>query len=81
MIGEDGRITDEAPERFRGMSAEKAQEAVVAELREQGLIRGEEPYTHSVPFSHRSGEEDRAADLAAVVLPHGRDGEAGDRAP
>jgi valyl-tRNA synthetase len=56
VIGEDGRITDEAPERFRGMGAEKARDAVVAELREQGLIRGEEPYTHSVPFSHRSGK-------------------------
>ncbi len=56
VIGEDGRITDEAPERFRGMGAEKAREAVVTELREQGLIRGEEPYTHSVPFSHRSGK-------------------------
>ena len=28
----------------------------MAALREQGLIRGEEPYVHSVPFSHRSGE-------------------------
>jgi valyl-tRNA synthetase len=56
VIGEDGRITDEAPERFRGMSADEAQKAVIDELREQGLIRGEEPYTHSVPFSHRSGE-------------------------
>ena len=56
VIGEDGRITDEAPERFRGMATEEAREAVVAELREQGLIRGEEPYTHSVPFSHRSGQ-------------------------
>jgi valyl-tRNA synthetase len=56
VIGEDGRISDEAPERFRGMTATEAQEAVVAELGEQGLIRGEEPYTHSVPFSHRSGE-------------------------
>ena len=56
VIGEDGRITDEAPERFRGMTAVEAHQAVVAELREQGLIRGEEPYTHSVPFSHRSGQ-------------------------
>jgi valyl-tRNA synthetase len=56
VIGEDGRITDEAPERFRGMTTQEAQEAVVAELREKGLIRGEQPYTHSVPFSHRSGE-------------------------
>jgi valyl-tRNA synthetase len=56
VIGEDGRITDEAPERFRGMTTDEAREAVVAELREQELIRGEEPYTHNVPFSHRSGE-------------------------
>ncbi len=56
VIGEDGLITDEAPERFRGMTAGDAQEAVVAELRERGLIRGEAPYAHSVPYSHRSGE-------------------------
>ena len=29
---------------------------MLAALREQGLIRGEEPYVHSVPHSHRSGE-------------------------
>jgi valyl-tRNA synthetase len=56
VIGEDGRITDAAPERFRGITVDEAREAVIAALREEGLIRGEEPYTHSVPFSHRSGE-------------------------
>jgi valyl-tRNA synthetase len=56
VIGENGLITEEAPERFRGMTPPEAQEAVVAELRERGLIRGEQPYTHSVPYSHRSGE-------------------------
>jgi len=56
VIGEDGRITAEAPERFRGMTTAEAQETVIGELREQGLLREEEPYTHSVPFSHRSGE-------------------------
>jgi valyl-tRNA synthetase len=56
VIGEDGRITDAAPEHFRGLTAAEAQQAVIAELRERGLLRGEEPYTHSVPFSHRSGE-------------------------
>jgi valyl-tRNA synthetase len=56
VIGEDGRITDEAPERFRDITAEEAQKAVIDELRERGLIRGEESYAHSVPFSHRSGE-------------------------
>ncbi len=56
VIGEDGRMVEPAPERFVGMTAAEAQEAVVGELRDQGLLRGEEPYTHSVPFSHRSGE-------------------------
>jgi valyl-tRNA synthetase len=56
VIGEDGLITDEAPERFRGLSIEQAREAVVAELREQGLIARTEALTHDVPFSQRSGE-------------------------
>ena len=56
VIGEDGRITDEAPERFRGLSTEEAQRAVVAELQAEGLITRTEPLTHTVPFSHRSGQ-------------------------
>jgi valyl-tRNA synthetase len=56
VIGEDGRITDEAPERFRGMTVDQARAAVVEELREQGLIARTEAYTHEVPFSQRSGE-------------------------
>jgi valyl-tRNA synthetase len=55
-IGPDGRLTAEAGERFAGMTAAVAQEAVVAALREEGALSAEEPYTHSVPFSHRSGE-------------------------
>src|SRR5688572_18816391 len=55
VIGEDGRITDAAPERFRGLEADEASAAVVAELREQGLLSGSQPYTHDVPHSHRSG--------------------------
>jgi valyl-tRNA synthetase len=56
VIGEDGRMTDEAPERFVGMTVTEAQAAVVAELREQGLIARTEVYHHDVPFSQRSGE-------------------------
>ncbi|HET9103212.1 MAG TPA: valine--tRNA ligase [Solirubrobacteraceae bacterium] len=56
VIGEDGRITDEAPERFRGLSTEEAQRAVVAELKAEGLITRTEPLTHTVPYSHRSGQ-------------------------
>jgi valyl-tRNA synthetase len=56
VIGEDGRITEAAPERFVGMTVMEARAAVVAELTEQELISRREPYTHVVPFSHRSGE-------------------------
>jgi valyl-tRNA synthetase len=55
VIGPDGRLTEEAG-RFAGMGVAEAQAAVVAALREEGLLRSEQPYTHSVPFSHRSGE-------------------------
>jgi valyl-tRNA synthetase len=56
VIGEDGRLTEAAGERFAGLTVAEAQEAVVEALREGGHLRGEEEYTHSVPFSHRSGE-------------------------
>jgi valyl-tRNA synthetase len=55
VIGEDGRMNAEAGE-YAGLTIAAAQEKIVAALREQGLLRAEEPYTHSVPFSHRSGE-------------------------
>ena len=78
VIGEDGRITDPAPERFAGMTVEEAREAVVAELRSMARSRG--------PRSTRRGSvlaalrrADRAADLAAVVHADGRARRACDR--
>ena len=56
VIGEDGRITAEAPERFVGLTVLEAREAVLAELRELGLIALTEEYVHQVPHSQRSGE-------------------------
>jgi valyl-tRNA synthetase len=56
VIGEDGRMTDAAGDRFKGMSVADAQKEVVQALRDEGFLRSEEPYRHSVPFSHRSGE-------------------------
>jgi valyl-tRNA synthetase len=56
VIGEDGRINDNAPEAFRGMTALEAREAVVEALREEGRIARSEQYVHAVPYSHRSGE-------------------------
>ncbi len=56
VIGEDGRITGEAPQRFVGLTIAEAQRAVVEELRGEGAISKAEDYTHEVPFSQRSGE-------------------------
>ena len=56
VIGEDGRLTDAAGPAYEGLTAAEAQERVVADLRVAGVLAGEEPYVHSVPFSHRSGQ-------------------------
>jgi valyl-tRNA synthetase len=54
VIGEDGLMRPEAG-RFAGLNVEEAQAQVVAALQAEGRIRHTEPYTHTVPFSHRSG--------------------------
>src|SRR4051794_13369614 len=56
VIGEDGRMTEAAGERFAGLGVLEAREQVVAALREEGRIARTEPYTHNVPYSTRSGE-------------------------
>jgi valyl-tRNA synthetase len=55
VIGEDGRINENAPEPFAGMDVDDARAAVVAALRESGLVSGTQPFVHEVPHSHRSG--------------------------
>jgi len=55
VIGPDGRMNKEAGD-YEGMTVAEAQKAIVEDLRNEGVLRKEEPYTHSVPFSHRSGE-------------------------
>jgi valyl-tRNA synthetase len=56
VIGEDGLMNEEAGPDYAGLTTAAAQERVVERLREQGSISAEEPYEHSVPSSHRSGE-------------------------
>jgi valyl-tRNA synthetase len=56
VIGEDGRMSAAAGERFAGMKVTEAREAVVAALDELGAISAREPYVHSVGHSERSGE-------------------------
>ena len=55
VIGEDGRMTEAAGERFAGLLVEEARDAVVAALRDEERISATEPYVHDVPHSHRSG--------------------------
>jgi len=55
VIGEEGLMT-EAAGRFAGLTAADAQTKVVEALEKEGRISKQEPYTHTVPFSHRSGE-------------------------
>src|SRR5256714_2467363 len=55
VIGEDGRMTEAAGERFAGLTVDEARDSVVAALREEGLVSGTQPYVHDVPHSHRSG--------------------------
>jgi valyl-tRNA synthetase len=84
VIGEDGRMTAEAGERFAGLTVAEAQRAVVQELRDQGLIARAAEYPHTVPFSHRSGERIeplvslqwfmRMDELAAPAIDAVRDG-------
>ena len=56
VIGEDGRMTALAGEAYAGLTPLECRDRVVADLRALGALRAEEPYTHNVPFSHRSGE-------------------------
>ncbi|WCB95010.1 Valine--tRNA ligase [Baekduia alba] len=54
-IGEDGRMTDLVAA-YAGLTVAEAQAQVVADLDAAGALRAREPYTHTVPFSHRSGQ-------------------------
>ena len=56
VIGEDGRMTALAGDGYAGLTPLECRTKVVADLRAIDAIRGEEDYTHNVPFSHRSGE-------------------------
>ena len=53
-IGLDGRMTDLVPG-FAGLSQEEANERIVAQLRDEGLLESQEPYRHAVGHCDRCG--------------------------
>jgi valyl-tRNA synthetase len=55
VIGFDGRMTEAAGERYAGLPSDEAQKLVIADLRERGLLRDEQPWRHSVGHCSRSG--------------------------
>jgi valyl-tRNA synthetase len=55
VIGKDARVTDAAPEKYRGLTREAARKQVVAELDELGLLLKTEDYSHNVGHCQRSG--------------------------
>lgn len=49
----DAHMSDAAPEMFRGMDRFEARKKVLEHLASEGLLAGEEEYTHSVPHCYR----------------------------
>ena len=55
VIGEDGRITDAAPEAFRGHGGGRGAHRGGGRAAGGGAVSGTRPWVHDVPHSHRSG--------------------------
>lgn len=56
VISKEAKITDAAPEKYRGMDRFEARKAVVKDLEEAGLLLKIEDYTHNVGHCQRSGQ-------------------------
>jgi valyl-tRNA synthetase len=54
-IGKDAKITESAPEKYRGLDRYEARKQVVADLEASGLLLKTEDYTHNVGHCQRSG--------------------------
>ncbi len=55
LITTEGKMSDNAPEQFRGLTVLEAREAVAEELAKKGFLRGVESYTHSVGKCYKCG--------------------------
>lgn len=53
VIGMDGNMTGEVPERFQGMPALEARKLILKELEETEALRGEKDYEHSVGHCYK----------------------------
>lgn len=55
VISHEGKITDEAPEKYRGLSVLKGREAVVRDLEAEGFLVKTEDFTHNVGHCYKCG--------------------------
>jgi len=53
VIGQNGRMTKEAGERYEGLKIDEARQKVLEELRKQNLLLKEEPYLHNIARCYR----------------------------
>ncbi len=53
VLTPEARVSDNAPEAFRGMDRTEAREAVLEALQAEGLLAGSEDHTHGVPHCYR----------------------------
>ena len=53
VMTDDAHMNENAPEAFRGMDRFDARKAVVAAMKKDGLLAGEDTHTHSVPRCYR----------------------------
>ncbi len=56
VISKEAKITDDAPEKYRGLDRYEARKSVVKDLEEAGLLLKVEDYTHNVGHCQRSGQ-------------------------
>lgn len=55
VIGFDGKMNHNCPEKYRNLDLGQARETVVSDLREQNLLASEKPHRHSVGHCYKCG--------------------------
>ncbi|MCR5605957.1 MAG: valine--tRNA ligase, partial [Treponema sp.] len=53
LLNPDGTLNENCPEKYRGMTCEKARAIIIQDLTDAGLFKGEEKITHSVGHCYR----------------------------
>ena len=55
ILNPDGTLNDNCPEKYRGLTCEKARALIIQDLTDLGLYKGDEKITHSVGHCYRCG--------------------------